>query len=205
MEAKGPNFSQDAKRAAVELWKAKVPLKNIREQLQMSERTLRRVLAAAKASPEDPVPKRKKTSGRPAKVMATTLIVMRRHLVRDPTLTAGQLKALMPALANTSIRTIQRMCLEKLKLPSRKMAAKPLITQAMKDNSPDLNPIENVWAWMKSQLRDSKATSLPQLQREITELWVLRMDNIQYLKNLVELMPRRLQAVIDGNGNLTKY
>ena len=75
MEAKGPNFSQDAKRAAVELWKAKVPLKNIREQLQMSERTLRRVLAAAKASPEDPVPKRKKMSGRPAKVMATTLIV----------------------------------------------------------------------------------------------------------------------------------
>ena len=116
MEAKRPNFSQDAKRAAVELWKAKVPLKNIREQLQMSERTLRRVLAAAKASPEDPVPKRKKTSGRPAKVMATTLIVMRRHLVWDPTLTAGQLKALMPALANTSIRTIQQMCLEKLKL-----------------------------------------------------------------------------------------
>ena len=72
-------------------------------------------------------------------------------------------------------------------------------------NTPDLNPIENVWAWMKSQLRDSKATSLPQLQREITELWVLRMDNIQYLKNLVESMPRRLQAVIDGNGNLTKY
>ena len=34
----------------------------------------------------------------------------------------------MPALANTNIRTIQRMCLEKLKLPS-----KPLITQAMKD------------------------------------------------------------------------
>ena len=55
MEAKGPNFSQDANRAAVELWKAKMPLKNIREQLQMSERTLRLVLAATKASPEDPV------------------------------------------------------------------------------------------------------------------------------------------------------
>ena len=73
MEAKGTNFSHDAKRAAVKLRKPKVPLENIREQLQMSERTLMRVLAAAKASPEDPVPKRKKTSGRPAKVMATTL------------------------------------------------------------------------------------------------------------------------------------
>ena len=89
MEAKGPNFSQDAKRAAVELWKAKVPLKNIREQLQMNERTLRLVLAAAKASPEDPVPKRKKTSGRSAKVMATALIVIRRHLVWDPTPAEG--------------------------------------------------------------------------------------------------------------------
>ena len=28
--SEGPNFSQEAKRAAVELWKAKVPLKNIR-------------------------------------------------------------------------------------------------------------------------------------------------------------------------------
>ena len=58
---------------------------------------------------------------------------------------------------------------------------------------------------MKSQLSDSKATSLPQLQRETTKLWVLRMDNNQYLKNLVESMPRRLQAIIDGNGNLPKY
>ena len=271
---------------------------------------------------------------------------MRRHLVQDPTLTAGQLKALMPALANTSIRTIQRMCLEKLKLPSRKMAAKPLITQAMKDkwlafaqcyggwgiedwkkvmfsdkshfelrfansrrlcrrpvgsdhfdpqftrktvkfppkimawgtfswrgrggleflkngemmngtryltilkdklelfmrlhgtthflqdrapchrskivkswfaerpeiklidwpgNSPDLNPIENVWSWMKNKLQDSKATNLPALQREITELWTLQMDNIDYLKTLVESMPRRLEAFIENGGNATKY
>ena len=31
------------------------------------------------------------------------------------------------------------------------------------------------------------------------------MINIEYLKNLVECMPRRLQAVIDGNSHLTKY
>ena len=31
-----PNFSMEDKRVAVELWKAKVPLKNIREQLNMS-------------------------------------------------------------------------------------------------------------------------------------------------------------------------
>ena len=71
--------------------------------------------------------------------------------------------------------------------------------------SPDLNPIENVWNWMKQQLQDSKATSLPQLQQEIKELWTLQMDNIQYLKNLAESMPRRLEAVIQNEGNSTKY
>ncbi len=31
------------------------------------------------------------------------------------------------------------------------------------------------------------------------------MDNIQYLKNLVEFMRRRLEAVILNEGNSTKY
>ena len=31
-----PNFSMEDKRVAVALWKAKIPLKNIREQLNMS-------------------------------------------------------------------------------------------------------------------------------------------------------------------------
>ncbi len=39
---------------------------------------------------------------------------------------------------------------------------------------------------MKHKLQDSKATSLPQLQQEIKFLWTLQMDDIQYLKNLVE-------------------
>jgi hypothetical protein len=42
---------------------------------------------------------------------------------------------------------------------------------------------------MKQQLRDSTATSLPELQREITELWCQRMDDIPYLKALVSSMP----------------
>ena len=58
---------------------------------------------------------------------------------------------------------------------------------------------------IREQLQDSKATSLPQLQQEIKFLWTLQMDDIQYLKNLVESMPRRLEAVILNEGNSTKY
>ena len=72
-------------------------------------------------------------------------------------------------------------------------------------NSPDLNPIANVWNCIKNKLQDSKATSLPQLQKEIKFLWTLQMDDIQNLKNLVESMPRRLEAVILNEVNFTKY
>ncbi len=58
---------------------------------------------------------------------------------------------------------------------------------------------------IREQLQDSKATSLPQLQQEIKFLWTLQMDDIQSLKNLMESMPRRLEAVILNEGNSTKY
>ncbi len=58
---------------------------------------------------------------------------------------------------------------------------------------------------IREQLQDSKATSFPQLQQEIKFLRTLQMDDIQYLKNLLESMLRRLEAVILNEGNSTKY
>ena len=48
-------FKNDSKRAAVELWRAGVPLATIRKQLKMSESTLRRILAFARKNPTLPV------------------------------------------------------------------------------------------------------------------------------------------------------
>ncbi len=45
------NLKKDYKRAAVELWRAKVPLSTVRNQLKVFERTLRRVLASKGPSP----------------------------------------------------------------------------------------------------------------------------------------------------------
>jgi hypothetical protein len=72
-------------------------------------------------------------------------------------------------------------------------------------NSPDLNPIENALSWMKVQLRESNATNLKELKEAVTKLWVLKMNNSQYLRNLEESMHRRLKDVIRREGNPTKY
>jgi hypothetical protein len=42
-------------------------------------------------------------------------------------------------------------------------------------------------------------------KRKITRLWVTQMDNFHYLKNMVELIVRRLQKVIEKDGGVTKY
>ena len=74
-------------------------------------------------------------------------------------------------------------------------------------NSPDLNPIKNVWSWMKVQLKDVSCTNIEMLKEEIKKLWIsiTRMADSQYLRNLADSMPRCLQEVIAREGGLTKY
>jgi hypothetical protein len=311
----------------------------------MSERTLRRVLSHASENPDSPVLQRKKGTGRKPTIGQDTLNIMRQKLWKDPTLSARQLKNLIPTLQHLSIRHIQKICKTTLALPSRKMAAKPILTDSMKEkrvafanqyghwdaedwrkvmisdeshfelntfrkrlcrrpvgsdrfsprftrktvkhpakvmawacfswkgrgaiefldkgemmngqhyreildqklelfmqqhgtthflqdgapchrskivsdwfrerphitlidwpgNSPDLNPIENAWAWMKTQLQDTKVTTIEQLKTEITRLWALKMDDSVYLRSLVNSMPERLRLVRESGGNATKY
>jgi transposase len=71
-------------------------------------------------------------------------------------------------------------------------------------NSPDLNPIENVWNIMKNKLKKMPITSVPVLKEEIKKLWVLNTSQ-EYLKKLSDSMPRRLQLVIEHKGEMTKY
>ena len=70
-------------------------------------------------------------------------------------------------------------------------------------NSPDLNPIENLWSQMKHLQRHERATLIAGLKRIAQKVW----DNITpaYLQSLYESMPRRMQAVVDAQGGHTKY
>ena len=70
-------------------------------------------------------------------------------------------------------------------------------------NSPDINPIENLWAIIKKDLQGKYLSSVPRLEVEIRECW----ENIQAdtLKNLALSLPNRLKSVIKRKGGPTKY
>ena len=69
-------------------------------------------------------------------------------------------------------------------------------------NSPDLNPIENLWSQMKHLQRHEQATSIAGLKRIAQKVW----DNITpaYHQSLYKSMPRRMQAVVDAQGGHKK-
>src|SRR5699024_1137419 len=70
--------------------------------------------------------------------------------------------------------------------------------------SPDLNPIEMVWNWMKDWIQnkyhEDKELSYDQLARAA---W----DDIpgEFFEELIQTMPARCQAVIDAGGGHTPY
>ncbi|KAE8249728.1 hypothetical protein A4X06_0g3092 [Tilletia controversa] len=71
--------------------------------------------------------------------------------------------------------------------------------------SPDLNPIEQVWRKLKEQLKtySTPAANLQQLKDRIQEQWDLIPAD--YIQRLVASMPARVEAVIKAKGRNTKY
>jgi transposase len=72
--------------------------------------------------------------------------------------------------------------------------------------SPDLNPIENMWALLKRRLNDYETATkgMNELYERVTEVWYDQMKPEECQK-VIESMPRRIQAVIKAKGKWTKY
>jgi len=69
--------------------------------------------------------------------------------------------------------------------------------------SPDLNPIENLWSILDKKLELRAPKTEAELFAMLTEAW--NSMEIDLLTRLVDSMPRRCAAVIAAKGKLTKY
>lgn len=73
--------------------------------------------------------------------------------------------------------------------------------------SPDLNPIENLWHWLKNHIedhhRDLQRLSLAALRTAIEEAWDAIPEEL--LLRLAHSMPDRLRKVIAAEGGGIEY
>ena len=70
-------------------------------------------------------------------------------------------------------------------------------------NSPDLNPIENLWAIVKQAVDKQKPSNCERLKDLITQEW----NNIspETIENLLISMPKRIETVLKKKGGHSKY
>lgn len=72
--------------------------------------------------------------------------------------------------------------------------------------SPDLNPIENMWALLKRRLNEYETATkgMSELYERVTEVWY---DHVkpEECQKVIESMPRRIEACIKAKGKWTKY
>lgn len=71
--------------------------------------------------------------------------------------------------------------------------------------SPDLNPLENLWAYLKQRVgkRTKKPSNLAELFQVVLEEWHHVPKRV--LENLVESLPKRIEMVISRKGASIDY
>nr|XP_031847715.1 uncharacterized protein LOC116433609 [Nomia melanderi] len=119
-------------------------------------------------------------------------------------------RALLPSAQRWSIRNNKHWLLEEDNNPkhrSRHCTAwkeeNHIDVLDWPSQSPDANPIENVWAIMKIKLRGKKHNTIKKLIRQIRLVW--RSLSRDYAITLVESMPRRCKLIIDNGSDWAPY
>lgn len=69
--------------------------------------------------------------------------------------------------------------------------------------SPDFNPIENLWGLVKHKVSKTRPTNLNQLWVKIQEAW--QQVTPEEITRLIQSMPQRMKTAISARGGSTRY
>jgi transposase len=72
-------------------------------------------------------------------------------------------------------------------------------------NSPDMNPIENIWELVKRRVSTDLITTKQQLIEKLIAVWCRDPEVKTLAAKCIESMPRRVKALLKAKGGSTKY
>ncbi|XP_076036784.1 uncharacterized protein LOC143022442 [Oratosquilla oratoria] len=149
-------LSMQEKARALALLEQGMSAIRIAADLQVTRRVIYSLKKAAATHPPGTVPQRiKPGSGAPKKTSTRTDKILKREVMSDPCITAVSLKQKHPALLkNVAVRTVQHRLQKDLKMPARRAAKKPLLTEAMKKKRIDFCKKSKDWTseqWQKDE------------------------------------------------------
>ena len=75
----------------------------------------------------------------------------------------------------------------------------------MAGNSPDMNPIENLWESLKNEIHSEPISTKRELIQKLINVWFHSEKNSRFCKNFIECMPERIKALKSSKGRQTKY
>ena len=72
-------------------------------------------------------------------------------------------------------------------------------------NSPDMNPIENLWMIVKRRIAMRKPTNRVTLIEALIDVWARDPEIKEMCPKLIQGMPKRIELLIQAKGASTKY
>jgi hypothetical protein len=95
--------------------------------------------------------------------------------------------------------------IHRAKIATERRGAKGINKMSWPAQSPDLNPIENLWSMMKKRVNAVCPHAKNQQVMELVLESVWREFTSETINKLIDSMPKRVSDVIKARGGLIKY